>query len=46
MDTFFKTCNSCEKVWLSREDFLNDPKTEIVGYLGGGNRPEEGFFYV
>jgi hypothetical protein len=46
MDTFFKTCNSCEKVWLSREDFLTDPKTAIVGYQGGVLGPEEGFFYI
>ena len=46
MDTFFKNCNSCKKVWLSREDFLNDPKTAIVGYQGGVKSPEDGFFYI
>jgi hypothetical protein len=46
MGTFFKSCNSCEKVWISREDFLTDPKTAIVGYQGGILGPEEGFFFI
>jgi len=46
MDAFFKSCNSCEKVWISREDFLSDPKTAIVDYQGASIGPEEGFFYI
>jgi hypothetical protein len=28
----FKTCTSCGKEWETREDFLESPELEIVGY--------------
>ncbi len=28
----FKTCPLCQKIWETREEFLNDPEVEIVGY--------------
>ncbi len=46
MVDFFKICNSCDKVWASRDDFLSDPQTAMVGYQGGGDSPEDGFFYI
>jgi len=30
--TTFKTCNICGTGWSSRDDFLNDPDIELVGY--------------
>ena len=28
----FKKCTACDSLWPSRESFLNDPDTELVGY--------------
>lgn len=29
---FFKNCPNCEKVWLTRQHFLEDPEIKFVGY--------------
>ena len=28
----FKTCTMCEQIWKTRDDFVNDPDIDIVGY--------------
>jgi hypothetical protein len=43
METF-KRCTACKHVWLTRERFLNDPKTELVGYQVNFENLELGFF--
>jgi hypothetical protein len=40
----FKKCTSCEEVWGSREDFLNDPATIIRGYQVHFDELELGYF--
>lgn len=42
----FKTCNSCQKSWPSREALLSDPEIELIGYQGSLAGPEEGFYLM
>ena len=46
MEDAFKVCTACKKVWLSREEFLGDPETAIIGYQGALAGPEHGFFFI
>ncbi|HBH29779.1 MAG TPA: hypothetical protein DDX99_13225 [Desulfofustis sp.] len=46
MDRAFKTCTSCGKIWRSRDDFLSDPETAVIGYQGSSIDPDHGFFYI
>jgi hypothetical protein len=39
----FKQC-SCKKVWRTREEFLDDPEVEIIGYQVDLEKLENGFF--
>jgi hypothetical protein len=43
MDTF-KRCTACGHLWFSREKFLNDPNTQLVGYQVNFENLELGFF--
>ena len=29
---FYKSCSMCGKKWMSRDEFLEDPNIELVGY--------------
>ena len=40
----FKRCTACGNLWLSRENFLNDPNTELVGYQVNFENSELGLF--
>jgi len=31
-DSVFKCCSACDAVWMTRDDFLSDPKITLVGY--------------
>ena len=40
----FKRCTACGHRWLSRERFLNDPNTQLVGYQVNFESFELGLF--
>lgn len=40
----FKQCTSCQKVWETREEFLDDPSTTIRGYQVHFQELELGYF--
>lgn len=40
----FKTCTLCHKIWESRDEFLNCPDIEIIGYQACLEEPNEGIF--
>lgn len=40
----FKKCTACEHLWMSRDHFLNDPGTQLVGYQVNFENLELGFF--
>ena len=42
--TIFKKCSACASLWPSRESFLNDPNTVLVGYQVNFENLELGFF--
>ena len=39
----FKKCSCCEEPWFSREDFLQDCNTDLVGYQANFSQLELGF---
>lgn len=39
----FKRCNCCGTTWESREDFVEDPRIELIGYQANFNDLELGF---
>lgn len=43
-NNIFKNCPNCSFTWQSREDFLNDPNTKLIGYQAHINNLEEGLF--
>lgn len=40
----FKKCTACEHLWMSRDNFLNDSNTQLVGYQVNFENLELGFF--
>ena len=40
----FKKCTSCGHRWQSREDFLEDPSTDMIGYQVNFEQLNLGFF--
>ena len=40
----FKKCSCCETPWFSREEFLQDINTDLVGYQANFSQLELGFF--
>ncbi|MBN1472135.1 MAG: hypothetical protein JW925_10175 [Syntrophaceae bacterium] len=40
----FKTCPVCKQVWETRNDFLDDPEIDIVGYQVHFKELSEGLF--
>jgi hypothetical protein len=40
----FKKCSCCEYPWFSREEFLEDRNTDLVGYQANFNHLELGYF--
>lgn len=40
----FKRCTTCQQEWPTREAFLIDPATVLIGYQANFDRLEEGFF--
>ena len=40
----FKKCSCCEHPWFSREDFLQDRNTDLVGYQANFYQLELGYF--
>ena len=45
MSAPFKKCSMCKTVWTSRDDFLNDPAIEMIGYQPDFENLEIGLFY-
>jgi len=43
--TSFKICPMCQKNWISRDEFLNDPTLTFNGYQANFGVLEEGLFY-
>ena len=41
--TLFKKCTACEHLWPTRDNFLNDPNTTLVGYQVNFDNLELGF---
>lgn len=44
-ETSFKICPMCEKNWISRDEFLDDPTLRFNGYQANFGILEEGLFY-
>lgn len=42
--TIFKECSRCGFSWDSREQFLHDPKVQVVGYQASFDHLEGGLF--
>jgi len=40
----FKVCPNCAQLWASRDEFLNDPQTKLIGYQAHFNELEAGLF--
>ena len=40
----FKKCSCCDNPWFSREDFLQDRNTDLVGYQANFCQLELGYF--
>jgi hypothetical protein len=40
----FKTCTFCQFIWSSRNDFLNDRNTKIIGYQASFDNLRTGLF--
>lgn len=40
----FKQCNTCKKIWNSRDEFLNDPDISLIGYQVHFKSLEKGLF--
>jgi hypothetical protein len=40
----FKACTKCKHFWNSRNDFLSDPATKLVGYQVDYRQLKEGIF--
>ena len=43
-ENYFKKCSSCDFIWSSREEFLEDPKIEGIGYQSFDQQLELGRF--
>lgn len=44
VETAFKECANCETFWTDREDFLEDPAIQLVGYQAHFEELETGLF--
>ena len=44
-ETSFKICPMCNKNWISRDEFLDDPTLTFNGYQANFGVLEEGLFY-
>ncbi|OVE74741.1 hypothetical protein BVX97_06455 [bacterium E08(2017)] len=40
----FKECSSCPKKWISRDEFLEDPCVDLIGYQANYVELERGLF--
>ena len=40
----FKTCQDCEKIWNSRDEFITDAKITLTGYQANFDAIEKGLF--
>lgn len=40
----FKQCPCCSHIWSTREDFLSDPYSELIGYQVNFKKLERGMF--
>ena len=43
-DKEFKKCSSCGQIWQTREEFVEDPETKMVGYQVSFPSFHEGLF--
>jgi len=41
----FKQCHVCQRVWASRQEFIDDPDVELVGYQVNFKKLEAGLLY-
>lgn len=39
----FKTCSSCDKQWVTRDDLLDDPEVILAGFQPAGSDTLEGY---
>jgi hypothetical protein len=44
MNAIFKDCSMCGKVWRTREDFIEDPELNLIGYQVNFEQLKEGLF--
>lgn len=44
-EQIFKTCPMCEKNWMNRDTFLDDPELNFNGYQANLGIMEQGSFY-
>jgi len=40
----FKTCPSCEKLWPTRQQFIDDPRLKLIGYQVNFKELKTGLF--
>ena len=41
----FKQCTVCRHIWDNRQEFINDPDIDIIGYQANFKKLEAGLFY-
>ena len=40
----FKLCNKCKTEWKTRDDFLNDPNIEMIGFMANNDNYTKGAY--